>query len=186
MFTVRAIVIFALPLLGQEVSQKGKAVNGLSRAMLVCVEKLNGPQPLADAVRDMAFAALHSTRRFTVSERCDKAEAIIKGSVIESVERLSRSEQEGIAFGAAAGAANSSGAAVRGVAGHNGESLSSSETRRNVSLSLRLVDADGIVLWAFTQESSGGKSKGPAADATERAIRQLTKDSIVSRPVEGQ
>lgn len=146
----------------------------------VCVEKLVGVTPLADAAREMAFAALYSAKRFTVLEKCDSAQATLKGAIMESADRQHRSESEGIGFGAIVGAANSTGAAVGGAGGSNGESLSSSEVKRYASVTLRLVTPEGVVIWANTQDSNGGKTKGPAADAIERAIRQLVKDSVAT------
>lgn len=147
----------------------------LQRIKRICVDRLAGPAPLADAVREMAFAALFSARRFTVLEKCEKAEATLKGAVLESGDRRTRAESEGIGFGAIAGGASAG--AIAGAGGSTGESLLSSEARRQASVTLRLVDSEGVVLWAYTQDSTGGKTKGPAADAVDRAIRQLLRDT---------
>lgn len=176
---VVGLAIACLPLFGQERSAEAREVprSLLSAIKVICVERLSGTQPLADAAREMTFAALYAAHRFTVLEKCDKAQATIKGAVLESSERRSRSESEGIGFGAVTGGANSSQAGISGVAGSNGESLSSSETKRQSSVSLRLVDSEGTVLWAVTQDSTGGKSKGAVADAVERAVRQLLRET---------
>lgn len=149
----------------------------LARVESICVDTIAGVAPLAEAVREMAFAALYSAKRFTVLERCEKAQAKLKGAILESAEYRRRSESEGIGFGAIGGAVSSGTGAIAGVGGSNGESLSSSETRRQASVSLRLMDQDGVVIWAYSQDSTGGKTKGPAADAMDRAIRQLLKEA---------
>jgi len=38
------------------------------------------------------------------------------------------------------------------------------------------VDPEGEVLWAYTQDSAGGKAKGAVSDAVERAIKQLARE----------
>jgi hypothetical protein len=129
----------------------------------------------------MAFAALFAAKRFVLLEKCEKADATLKGAVLDAMEQRSRSESEGMGFGAVAGAgrAGSAGASAGfgGVSGSAAESLASSETRRQASVTLRLVNAEGRVLWAYTQDSAGGKTKGAVADAVERAIRQFLRET---------
>lgn len=67
------------------------------------MDRAVGQAPLADAVREMLFAALFSSKRFTILEKCDTADATLKGAVIESAKRGARAESEGIGFGAVAG-----------------------------------------------------------------------------------
>lgn len=177
MFMVKWCFVLALPLTAAASAQTAEPASSLTKLRRICVEKIAGPAPVADAVREMAFAALFAAKRFVVLEKCEKAEATLKGAVLESSDRRSRVESEGIGFGAIAGGASAAGAGIAGVAGSNGETLSSSEMRRQASVTLRLVDSEGAVLWAHTQDSSGGKTKGPAADAVDRAIRQLLRDT---------
>lgn len=165
------------------VAQTTATDSALSKVQRICVDKLGGAEPLAGAVREMAFAALFAAKRFTVVEKCEKAEATLKGAVIDSAERRERAESEGISFGGIAGGASASGGVIAGATGGTGESLASSETRRHATVALRLVDADGTVIWAVTQDSGGGKNKAAPSDAIDRAIRQLIRDA--SRPAEG-
>lgn len=185
MCTVRLAVflLFSSALLAQPSTRADDTV-ALQRIRKICVDRLAGSAPLAEVVREMAYAALFSAKRFTVIEKCEKAEATLKGAVLESGDRRTRAESEGIGFGAVTGGGSSgpggSAGGFAGVGGSTGEALVSSETRRQASVTLRLVDADGIVLWAYTQDSTGGKTKGPAADAIDRAIRQLLRDAARS------
>jgi hypothetical protein len=91
-----------------------------------------------------------------------------------------RGEGEATDFGAAAGGARVSGrsadAAFGALVGGSGESLYSAETRSSASLILRLTNLDGDVIWAHSQDSTGGKVKGAIADAAERAVKQLLRD----------
>jgi hypothetical protein len=41
---------------------------------------------------------------------------------------------------------------------------------------LRLVDADGEVIWAYSVDSTGGKTRGAVSDAVDQGVRQLMRD----------
>ena len=41
---------------------------------------------------------------------------------------------------------------------------------------VRLVDADGDVIWSTTQESLGAKFKGASADVADKVVKQLLAD----------
>ena len=43
-------------------------------------------------------------------------------------------------------------------------------------IAVRLVAADGDVLWTSTQESKGAKYKGATADVADKVVKQLMKD----------
>jgi hypothetical protein len=146
----------------------------------VCVDKFAGEESLVATVQEIAIASIFSLKRFTVTEKCDKADAVLKGAVIERVENKIRAEGEATNFGVSRGAANvnrHSGTAAFGAAlGGSGESLMSAETGSHASVTLRLTSADGDVLWAYTQDSPGGKTRGAVSDAVDRAIRQLQRE----------
>ena len=55
------------------------------------------------------------------------------------------------------------------------------ERRHEASASIRLVDADGDVIWSTTQESSGGKFRGAMADVADKIARQLVDDTRKAR-----
>lgn len=148
----------------------------LATVKTICVETFAGDPSLVQAVKEIAIAALYGAKRFTISERCDKTDAVLKGAVIEKAGTRVRAEGEGAGFGVAAGAASTTAAAIGAVAGGSSEALYSRESQTQVSVTARLVDKDGLVIWAHTQESPGGRIKGPVVDAVERALRQLVRD----------
>jgi hypothetical protein len=152
----------------------------LASLQRICVDKFVGEEALVATVREIAMASLFSLKRFIVTEKCEKVDATLKGAVIERGEKRVRAEGESADFGVAAGAASvnrvSGTAAVGAALGGSGESLLSAETGSRASVTLRLVDSDGVILWAYTQDSAGGKTKGAVSDAVDRAIRQLQKD----------
>jgi hypothetical protein len=182
-FTVRLVVamgMWAPADLAQDVGSAPTTSATLGKLTRVCVDQFSGDTALVSPVREIAIAALFGMKRFVVTENCAKADATMRGAVIERTGRRARSEGEAADFGAAAGGASvsrSGGAAGFGaIIGGSSEALASSETTAHASVTLRLVDSDGDVIWAHTQDSQGGKTKGAIADAVERAIRQLGRD----------
>jgi hypothetical protein len=168
----------------REQLQAGRDSGNLLAVKRVCVAKLNGDERFAAQVQDMLISSLFMSKRFTVTDNCDRADAIFKGTAAENKERLSRLEDEGIGFGKSAGAVsgswNQSGGSVSGgsagAAGLASETLASSSEKTNATVALRLVAKDGDVLWATTEESTGNRIKGPAADLADRAVRSLMRE----------
>jgi hypothetical protein len=146
----------------------------------ICVANIVGDDGLLDVAREMTFASLFVSGRFTVTEKCELADAVIKGAVIERIERRSRSESESLGFGIGASASESdrtgrSSASVTG-RGATGESLSSSDTKVTASVALRLVDRHGTIIWAYTHDSAGGKARSALSEAMDRAIKRLLRE----------
>jgi hypothetical protein len=147
-----------------------------------------GNDVLGIQVQEMVIARLFQTKRFSLTENCEKADYILKGSITERNEHASRSESEGIGFGQAASGSSSSSSRVGSVgssssssgsarvSGNAYENLSSSEIKQEAAITLRIVDRDGEIIWATSQESSEGKSKGAIGLATEQAVRRLLRD----------
>lgn len=144
-----------------------KAPSPLTAIKTLCVDRFAGPDEIAVQARELAIAGLFTSKLFRIIENCSNADAILKGSVLERSGSRSRSESEG-AFGARAGLPG-------GVVGGS-ERLSSSETRTEASVTLRINSRDGEILWAHSQDSSGGKAKSAVPDAVERAVRQLARE----------
>ena len=56
------------------------------------------------------------------------------------------------------------------------ESEKITERKHEAMAAVRLVDANGDVIWSTTQESQGGKFKGASADVADKVVRQLVSD----------
>ena len=56
------------------------------------------------------------------------------------------------------------------------DSVASTETIDETSVSVRLVSPDGDVIWTTTQESKGAKYKSSSLDAASKVVKQLTHD----------
>ena len=146
----------------------------------ICFENF-GDDLLGKQVKEMIIAGLFEAKRFSLTENCERADYVMKGSVTQRIEHVSRSESEGVSAGreAAGASASSSSVSVGAVGGSLSahESLSSSQTKEYAVVTLRVVDKNaGDILWAFSQESSGAKTKGAIGDAAERAVRRFLRD----------
>ncbi|MBI3404755.1 MAG: hypothetical protein HY046_04795 [Acidobacteria bacterium] len=145
----------------------------------VCIQRF-GEDALGFQVQEMVIARLFESKRFSLTENCDKADYVLKGTITERSDRISRSESEGIGFEARASGSewdrSGGDSAARTARGNAHENLSSSEVKVQAAVTLRVVDKDGEILWATSQESAGGKAKGAIGDAAERAVRRLLRD----------
>jgi hypothetical protein len=188
MFTVRVtFILFAVAAMaaGEHMCQSPTAPeetqSGLERVKRICVQAFSGDERLSESAREVAIAALFGSKRFAVTENCERADAIMKGAILEKDERRERGESEAVQFGVAAGGASVSGSSGSGAfgaaGGGSGQALYSSETRSHATVTLRLVDNDGEVIWAHSQNSPGGKTKSALVDAVDRAVNQLLKEA---------
>lgn len=135
---------------------------------------------MASAAVDAVSTALLSNKSIRLTENCAKAEWRIKGSVVERADLRSRSETEetGVVSG---GIHATPGYATGSIAGgRSKEALSSTETIRAVTLSLRLIDGEGEVVFSSTQDSKGSKSRSPIMEAADRAARDLLRELVPS------
>lgn len=149
----------------------------------ICVQNL-GDDPNGVLVQEMVIAKLFESQRFSLTENCEKADFVLKGFVTERNDRAFRSETESVGLRASASASDSqragstssgnSASASTGLSDH--ETLSSTEVKQHAAVTLRLVDKDGEILWAFSSESVGGKTKGAVGDAADRAVRRFLRD----------
>lgn len=155
----------------------------LGKVRRICVQSF-GPEPLGVQVQEMVIAKLFQAKRFSLTEDCDRADFVIKGSITERNEYQTRSESEGMGFGTSAsystssrtGNVGSSSSGSGSARGNAHESLSSSEVKQQAAVTLRVVDQEGEIIWATSQESAEGKSKGAITLAAEQAVRGLLRD----------
>ncbi len=149
----------------------------------ICVQNF-GDDALGVQAREMIIAKLYESKRFSLTENCEKADFVLKGAVTERNDRAFREESEGVGFGVSAAASDSSGAGINrtgtsasaSARGDARETLASSETKQHAAVTMRLVDKDGEILWAASLESTGGKTKGAIGDAADRAVRKFLRD----------
>ena len=151
-----------------------------------------GTDPTAKQIQAMVVNSLSESKRFIITENKDKADAVLKGTALEKTSQefhaLSDKALAASAHGAHSGSVNGtfvngSGSVSGSSSGyHNAtaaavdDSTASTETINEARVAVRLVAADGDVIWTTTQESRGAKYKGASADVADRVVKQLTRD----------
>ena len=149
----------------------------------VYVEPLGGGQG-SDQMRDMVIAALQRSGLFTITEEKDRADATLRGSSDDKIFNEEHNTSDSIGVNANTGSSSSSKNYESGVSSSKSgglginehESSHIQERRHEASASLRLVSADGDVIWSSTQESGGAKFHGAMADVADKIVRQLVED----------
>ena len=147
-----------------------------------------GEDVISRELQSMIVSSLVASKRFKVTENRERADAILKGVALEKTSQELHAYGEGTSVGGAAGGASSSISGANGnvsgsssagfIARHMGTSDSSvnTETINEARVAVRLVNADGDVIWTTTQESKGAKYKGASADVADKCVKQLLRD----------
>lgn len=151
-----------------------------------------GDDAVSKQLQAMVINALAESKRFIVTENKDKADAILRGTGLEKTSQELHAIGEGTAVAGAAGAHSGSvsGSVVGGTGSISGsssggfvarkmateDSQASTETINDARLAVRLVAADGDVIWATTKESRGAKFKGASADVADQIVKRLLWD----------
>ena len=158
-----------------------QAVTGTERPA-VCVEKIRGEAVLGALAEDALAAALLSTRRVRLTENCQKAEYVLKGSIVERADLRARSEGEATGIAAAGGAYNAAGGGFGAMAAAGQEALATTETKRSVTLIVKLVRADGEIPFAGTQDSAPSKNRSAVSEAADRLAREIVRELFPAPP----
>lgn len=151
-----------------------------------------GDDTVSKQLQAMVINSLAESNRFIITENKDKADAILKGTGLEKTSQELHAIGESTSVAAAAGGEHGevSGNVSNGtgsVSGSSGggfiakklgtsDSQASTETVNDARLAVRLVSADGDVIWTTTKESKGAKYKGASADVADQIVKQLIRD----------
>jgi hypothetical protein len=156
----------------------------LLKVKRVYVDRLTGGETAAQ-MRDLLISALEATKLFIVTENESRADAFLRGAAEDLIYTDTFNSSDSIDVGVRGSNGQSSGAG----SGFNraeqstrqskdlsiGEKESSDikERKHEALATVRLVNKDGDVIWATTQESTGAKFRGASADVADRITRQL-------------
>jgi hypothetical protein len=161
----------------------------LAHVRRIYIEPLGGGET-SGQMRDMIIAALENSKLFTITDNLGRADAILRGSSDDKVFTDEHSTTDSIGFHATSGSGSSAnstygtGSSSRQNAGAgitDSESSHINERKHEASASIRLIDANGDVIWSTTQESAGGKFRGAMADVADKIARQLMDDTRKAR-----
>jgi hypothetical protein len=123
-----------------------------------------GTESSAKQIQAMVVNSISESKRFIITENKEKADAILKGTALE------KTSQEFHSYKDKAAAISGRG----GVAAD--DSSSGTETINEARIAVRLVAADGDVIWSTTQESRGAKYKSASADVADKVVKGLMSD----------
>jgi len=166
-----------------------EASPNLARVKRIYIERLGGGGD-SDQMRDMIIAALQNSKLFLITDNVERADATLRGSSDDKVFTDEHSSSESIGLHATSGSGSSANNATGiGTSSrqNSGAGISDNETshikerRHEASASIRLIDANGDVIWSTTQESAGGKFRGAMADVADKIARQLADDTRKAR-----
>jgi hypothetical protein len=149
--------------------------NKLLRIRRIYVDSF-GDDTQSKQLQAMVISSLAESKKFIITENKDKADAVFKGTGLEKTSQELHATSEGTSVGAAAAAVegDSGSAIARRMATHDAQA--STETINDARVAVRLVSADGDVIWATTKESKGAKYKGASADVAGQVVKQLLWD----------
>jgi hypothetical protein len=161
----------------------------LAHVRRIYIEPLGGGET-SGQMRDMIIAAVQNSKLFTITDNAERADAILRGSSDDKVFTDEHTSSDSIGIHATSGGGSSSTSMYgAGSSSHqntgagitDSESSHSQERRHEASASIRLIDANGDVIWSTTQESTGGKFRGAMADVADKIARQLVDDTRKAR-----
>lgn len=188
--TAVCVLIFGLaiiPRAGQAPTSAGvaqaaapaTAASPVRRVKRIYVESF-GTDADSRETQALIVTALVNSKSFVVTENRSRADAILRGEVIANRSQELHAYSEGTAVGGAAGSASANGdnATAAIVARHLGASDSTvdTETVESATVTVRLVDPDGDVIWSTSEQSHGGKYEGAEASAADACVKQLLRD----------
>jgi len=149
----------------------------------VYVDHLTGGETAAQ-MRDILSSSLEGSMLFVLTENPERADATLKGAaedlVFTDVHSSSDSVNARTNFGTGRSTRNSNGMNAGFGVGES-ESDHSTERRHEAVAAVRLVNKDGDVIWATTQESLGAKFRGASTDVAEKITAKLKDDFARAR-----
>ena len=149
----------------------------------VYVDRLTGGETAAQ-MRDILLSSLETTNLFVVTENPERADATLKGAaedlVFTDVHTSSDSINAHTNLGTGRNTKTSNGVNAGFGIGES-ESEHSTERRHEAVAAVRLVNKEGDVIWATTQESLGAKFRGASTDVADKITTRLKADFARAR-----
>lgn len=167
--------------------EPAKAASHEPAATLLTIRRLYvdqlGPAEGADELRSILMSSLMRDHLFVLTENEERADAFLRGAASDVIfeeehdasDSINGHVQTSTAIGGSPYGARSSSRGASASVGEN-EHARSTERRHQSMAAVRLVNRDGDVLWATTQESGGAKFRGATADVADKVARALADD----------
>lgn len=179
--SVKPYWVMALLVIGAAAAAERLSLNELQQLKLidvksVYVDQLNGGEGRAQ-IRDMLIGSLQRMGLFILTEDEEQADAFLRGAAEDLVYYDHHLSREGLNVrGSASSSRREAGESDFGSSSFgigDTEQTSRRERKHEATAAVRLVLRNGEVIWSTTQESSGGKYKGSAADVAEKVTKEL-------------
>ena len=175
--------LFVLLLSAVALSAAETPAHSLGTVKRVYIESL-GSSMQAIMLHDMVASSLANSGVVTVTENAAHADAVLRGSADDQMFVEQHHSNDSLSIGLRGSKATSqssrydrsSDSSSSGLNVGENENSSSVERRHEASISVRLVNTDGDVIWSATQESGGAKLKSASADVADRILQKLTAD----------
>jgi len=181
-FLAASALVTALSAQSQSITSAGDSVGSLLAVRRIYVGPLSGGTQ-ATALRDLIIASLNSTKLFILTDKEERADAVLKGAADDKTFTDTFDTYSGVSGHDALGksaSGTSIAARASGISGGNAlsenDSHHSRERKHEAYATVRLCNKDGDVLWSTTQESLGGKFRGASADVAAKIAHQITLD----------
>jgi hypothetical protein len=146
----------------------------------IYVDRLTGGETAAQ-MRDLLLSSLENTKLFILTDKEERADAILRGGAEDLIFTDVHTSSEGINartnIGSSRNArtANSQSTNAGFGVGEN-ESSHIEERKHEAVAAVRLVNKEGDVIWSTTQESQGGKFRRASTDVADRITKKLIED----------
>jgi hypothetical protein len=146
----------------------------------VYVDRLTGGETAAQ-MRDILISSMDGAKLFILTEKEERADAVLRGAAEDLVFTDVHSSSDGINAHANLGAKSRGSVATSqaysaGLGVGENESDRSAERRHEAIAAVRLVNKDGDVIWSTTEESLGAKFHGASADVADKITARLKED----------
>ena len=185
---MKPILLLAAALAASFISAAGDAATaaieaGNLRQLLtvhrIYVDRLTGGDTAAQ-MRDILISSLAASKLFVLTEKEERADAVLRGAAEDLVFTETHQSSDGINahmnLSTRAGTGYYSKGNAAGLGIGDNESDHSAERRHEALAAVRLVNKDGDVIWSTTQESLGARFHGASADVAEKITSQLKED----------
>jgi len=183
MRSVLVILVVCMSALAADKAPSAAAIEESSLKQLleirrVYVDRLTGGETAAQ-MRDILLSSLESSKLFVLTENQERADAILKGAAEDMVFTEVHTSSDSLNARANMGTGRTTttkGGYNAGVGFGESESDHSAERRHEAIAAVRLVNKDGDVIWATTQESMGAKFRGASTDVADKITARLKED----------
>src|ERR1035441_8378873 len=151
----------------------------------VYVDRLTGGETAAQ-MRDILISSMEGTKLFILTENQERADAVLRGAAEDLVFTETHTSSDGINAHAnlgvrTGGSTRTSRGDTAGLGVGENESDHSAERRHEAVAAVRLVNKEGDVIWATTQESLGAKFRGASTDVADKITAKLKEDFARAR-----